>query len=176
MDELLSDIKGDDEKGGNYVQLEKGTKDRLKLVSGLFEEDYWSLVGLGLTGDKDLQTVLAGIITETKYIASRVDIPQKLRVRKLMALVFAYWTLNGSEHYQYTIASQGNTLTAEQQAASVKKNSALLQPHSGQIVGILRLFGLDAEDIPDKVPHQPELGNVIPTCFTFNLNELRSSL
>ena len=176
VDELLSDIKGDDEKGGNYVQLEKGTKDRLKLVSGLFEGDYWSLVGSGLTGDKDLQTVLAGIITETKYIASRVDIPQKLRVRKLMALVFAYWTLNGSEHYQYTIASQGNTLTAEQQAASVKKNSALLQPHSGQIVGILRLFGLDAEDIPDKVPHQPGLGNVIPTCFTFNLNELRSSL
>ena len=49
-----------------------------------------------------------------------------------------------------TIASQGSTLSAEQQAASVKKSNSLLQPHSGQIVGILRMFGLDSDDISAK--------------------------
>lgn len=69
----------------------------------------------------------------------RVDLPQGEKIRMLMAHVFAYWTLSGSKHYRKKATDPND------KAATEKKNKALLQPHAGQIVGILRLLGLDEE-------------------------------
>ena len=102
-------------------------------------------MGAGLEFGKDLDTELAALVARTKGVAGRTDLSQNEKVFKLLALIFAYWTLNGSKHYQETIASQGNTLSAEVPAKSVRKNRSLLQPHAGQIVGILRMLGLDEE-------------------------------
>ena len=94
---------------------------------------------------KGLETELAAIVAKAKSVAGRPDLPQNEKVLKLMALIFAYWTLNGSRHYQETIVSQGKTLSADEQAKPVKRSRSLLQPHAGQIVGILRMLGLDEE-------------------------------
>ena len=147
VENTLSNITGDDKHGNLHAPLSKETKDRILEISKRFEEDYWALVGTGLEVDKDLETELAALVVKTKCVAEDSHLPQNEKILKLMALIFAYWTLNGSKHYQETIASQGSTLSAEQQAASVKKSNSLLQPHSGQIVGILRMFGLDSDDI-----------------------------
>ena len=132
--------------------MSKETKDRILEISKRFEEDYWTLVGAGLEFGKKLETELAALVLKTKEMAEASNLSQNEKILKLMALIFAYWTLSGSKHYQETIASQGNTLSVEEQAASVKKSNSLLQPHSGQIVGILRMFGLDVDD-DTKVSH-----------------------
>ena len=143
VDDVLSNVTGDD-KGGNLNKLlSNRAKDRLLMITKVFEEDYWTIVGAGLEFGKDLDTELAAIVDKAKGVAGQPDLPQNDKVLKLMALIFAYWTLNGSKHYQDTIASQGNTLSAEEQAKSVRRSRYLLQPHAGQIVGILRMLGLD---------------------------------
>ena len=102
-------------------------------------EEYWALVGAGLTSGKDLEIELAALVAKAKSVAGQTNLPHDEKVLKLMALIFAYWTLNGSKHYK------GKTLSAEKQAVSVKGSDSLLQPHAGQIVGILRMLGVDEE-------------------------------
>ena len=143
--DILKNITGDDEGGNLSETLSDRAKARLLAISEVFVEEYWALVGAGLTSGKDLEIELAALVAKAKGVAGQTNLPHDEKVLKLMALIFAYWTLNGSKHYQDTIASQGNTLSAEEQAISVKKSRSLLQPHAGQIVGILRMLGLDEE-------------------------------
>ena len=158
VEDILSTITGDNEDGIIDQALDEGTKDCLLKISNLFEEDYWARVGTGLECGKDLETELAALITMTKDVARRSDLPQKQKIRMLMACIFAYWTLDGSKHYQETISSQGNTLSADGQGPSVKKCRSLLQPHAGQIVGILRIFGLDEDEDLNLSPRIPTVG------------------
>ena len=158
VEDVLSMITGDDKDGIIDQALDEGTKDRLLKISNLFEEDYWARVGTGLECGKDLETELAALITMTKDVARRSDLPQKQKIRKLMACIFAYWTLDGSKHYQETISSQGNTLSADGQGPSLKKCRSLLQPHAGQIVGILRIFGLGEDEDLKLSPGTPTVG------------------
>ena len=158
VEDVLSTITGDNEDGIIDQALDEGTKDRLLKISNLFEEDYWARVGTGLECGKDLETELAALITMTKDVARRSDLPQKQKIRMLMACIFAYWTLDGSKHYQETISSQGNTLSADGQGPSLKKCRSLLQPHAGQIVGILRIFGLDEDEDLKLSPGTPTVG------------------
>ena len=145
VDGILEKVTVDDKDGNLYKPLGNQAKDRLLETSKVFEEDYWALVGAGVECGKDLETELSAIVDKAKCVAVRSDLPQNEKILKLMALIFAYWTLHGSKHYQETIASQGNTLSADDQAKLVKKRGSLLQPHAGQIVGILRMLGVDEE-------------------------------
>ena len=143
VEDMLHDISGDDETSCGQ-QLSSATKESLLQISASFEEEYWALVEAGLERNKFLSVELQSIVNKTKVISQRSDLPPKLKIRSLMAHIFAYWTLSESEHFQQ---SQARDHKLQKESSAVRKNTALLQPHSGQIVGILRLFGLD-EDSP----------------------------
>ena len=132
-------------------QLSSATKESLLQISASFEEEYWALVEAGLERNKFLSVELQSIVNKTKFISQRSDLPPKLKIRSLMAHIFAYWTLSESEHFQQ---SQGRDHKLQKESSAVRKNTALLQPHSGQIVGILRLFGLD-KGSPGTFIHSP---------------------
>ena len=141
VEDMLHDITGDDEASRGQ-QLSKVTKDSLRQVSKMFEKEYWAIVEAGLENSELLEGKLEAIVERTKNIAGCRRIPRNEKIRRLMAHIFAYWTLSDSEHFQQ---SKSRDEKAKEAPPVVKRNAALLQPHSGQIVGILRLFGLDGK-------------------------------
>jgi hypothetical protein len=145
VEATMHDITGDDETTSGQ-QLDQATKDRIVQISRLFEDEYWSLVEAGLRGVKFPHAELESIVRKTDEIAKKKGLPVKQKIRSLMAHVFAYWTLSESKHYQEAKAQKKKT---NAKPTAVKRNTSLLQPHSGQIVGIIRLLGLDEKDPVD---------------------------
>jgi hypothetical protein len=153
VEDTMHSITGDDETTSGQ-KLDQATKNRLVQISRLFEEEYWSLVEVGLEGVMFPHAELESIVRKTEEIAKKRGIPQKQKIRSLMAHVFAYWTLSESKHYQEAKAQKKKK---NARPSAVKKNTSLLQPHSGQIVGIIRLLGLDEEDPGDVFQGTPPL-------------------
>ena len=62
----------------------------------------------------------------------------------MTALIFAYWTLNSSDHYFDAYGEEN-------------RDSYLIQPHIGQVISIFRLFSI-ADDSVDLVSSAIEIG------------------
>ena len=98
----------------------------------LFDEEYWKLVESGLSSDRGVQDEMSRIVQNAKLIADKSS-DYKVKVRSLMAHVFAHWTLANSKHFAEAAIS----------SAKADKNY-LMQPHAAQVISIFRLFGIDS--------------------------------
>jgi GTP-binding protein EngB required for normal cell division len=125
-----------------------------------FDAEYWRLVEKGLL---NLRSVKSNIQHQIKLIADGKDAYED-KVIKLMVHVFAYWTLERSNHYveardvaHSASAAVKQSKPAKQQAADVsavkksKFGNYLMQPHAAQVIAIFRLLGVDkAEPVPEE--------------------------
>jgi hypothetical protein len=102
----------------------------------LFDEEYWALVEKGLAGN--IHEVSLQIIQDARMIADKPG-DSKIIVRKLMAHVFAYWTLANSHHFTEALAT------------GTESKNYLMQPHAAQVISIFRLFGIDTINIKAPV-------------------------
>ncbi len=96
----------------------------------LFDEEYWSLVEPGLI---NLQEALQKILVNAKMIAEGNELD---KLRRLIAHVFAYWTLSNAQYFSEAAVS-GLTASAD------SSKNYLMQPHVAQVVAIFRLFSID---------------------------------
>ncbi len=108
----------------------------LKTLHTSFHKEYWSLVHTGLAQDHTANALL-GLVAKIKQIPTG-DGTRKEKVRRLLAHLFAYWTIDNSSFYK------------EQQRNGGKSKQELelylMQPHPAQILGLFRLFSLDQHD------------------------------
>ena len=89
MDDVLRNVTGDDKDGNLNKLLSNRAKDRLAMITKVFEEGYWTLVGAGQEVGKELDTELEAIVAKAKCVAGRTDLLQNEKVLKLLALIFA---------------------------------------------------------------------------------------
>jgi len=106
--------------------------DLLKYHYNLFDQEYWKLVEKGLIR-AETEVVLKDLVYKAKTIPRESGEMYQTTARKLMACVFAYWTL---DHYQKS------AILSEE---SSSKNY-LLQPHAAQVIGIFRLLGIENDE------------------------------
>jgi hypothetical protein len=103
-----------------------------------FDEEYWKLVEAGLSSDRGVKDEMSRIVQNAKLIADKSS-DYKVKVRDLMAHVFAHWTLANSKHFAEAATS----------SAKADKNY-LMQPHAAQVISIFRLFGIDSTAATSK--------------------------
>ncbi len=106
----------------------------------LFYKRYDELVASGLAVD-DNEEAKGNLVTAAKLIKDSSDYPEyKDKIRELLAHLCAYWTLDES-------AATYKRMMKGEEATHETCKEYLMQPHAAQIVGILRLFGMDQTDI-----------------------------
>lgn len=123
IDYVLENLKGDD------IEKERLLKRYIE-----FDSKYKSLIQLHLRKNLDLIPLISDIkllaghhIQDPQDVKWNIDMATKLP--KLLAYIFAIWTLQNAEHY----------FEARDLA---DKESYLLQPHAAQVISIFRLLGV----------------------------------
>lgn len=140
---LLASLRGDN--------CEEENKERLLYHCEEFYKKYNSLVNSGLTKivrnpRDEADNILTGLATASRDLVKE-NMPQPMKIRDLIAHIFAHWTLSKAKHYKdYHLrqADQKGVDTGDEEGKNL-----LLQPHGGQILALMRIFGLDQEDIED---------------------------
>jgi uncharacterized protein (DUF1330 family) len=113
----------------------------LKKLHDLWHERYWNLVEEGyLKDDAPQQKRCLEDLVIRAY--RKIKSPTQMPSVKVLAYVFAYWTLSKlySKPRVSMVETSQEVAAAQQQTLNREE---LLQPHAAQIIAILRLLGLD---------------------------------
>jgi len=129
IEDVLREIRGDNIRAT-----------KLKQLYGSFDIEYWNYVDTYMVAQpKKKSQILAHIKSDARVSAKKLTAkpasksPNYVEVgTKLMACLFAYWTL---AHYQKT------SILADSDKNKVKH--LLLKPHATQVVAIFRMLGMD---------------------------------
>ena len=118
----------------------------LRDAHAAFDAEYWGLVqdGLRSPGAADR------IVREAREAAAHA--PTAATVRRLVAQVFAFWTLS---HTQYYAEARG---AADGAAAGAHLTNYLLQPHSAQVLSVFRLLNVDGSSDAPLAHHLVQIG------------------
>jgi hypothetical protein len=116
----------------------------LRTQYDLFDKEYWGIVKQRLELQSfDLKAELHSIVADTVRVAAQ-PLDPVATPRSLMAHVFAYWTIEHSEHYFQAKTSGASATDAGGEASGDgDQKSFLTQPHAAQILAIFRMLGLD---------------------------------
>ena len=129
--------------------------------SDSYEDEYEELLEPLLNVDLTNQQADAkqdDIITKCLIVARRLDLSRADQIRSLMAHIFAVWTVDESrtvyvENKRLEINSDGHS-------SAHQAEDFLRRPHSGQILALLRIFGLDREESEVEGKPTVTVGNV----------------
>lgn len=124
-----------------------------------FHTHYWEQVmkvanthTAAATVKKKYAQSLEDIAIEANLLKNK-SIPTCQMVVSLMALLFAHWTLSESEKFFERLKGGGEKYDITQQLF-------LKQPHPAQIVSILRLLGIDQQEVKAETKGRTVLGNI----------------
>ena len=122
---------------------------RLNIQSEKFKMEYCKLrdplLNDNLSEDK-VDRLIIIMITKCQKVAACSDLSRADQIRSLMAHIFACLTIDKSRMEYVAHKKAGDQKMAEEY---------LLQPHSGQILALFRIFGLDEESSESKSDVKP---------------------
>ena len=133
LDYVMDHLSGDD--------LMPAVKDALRACYGVFRESYDTLIFqhlASLTSQLGQELTLEDLITQTWLLlpsspSSDISVLQEsisgVQIPKLLAHIFAVWTLKNTKHY-----NESRGIDASR--------AYLLMPHVGQIIAIFRMLGI----------------------------------
>lgn len=111
-----------------------------------FQALYTSLIDRGIENIANLGEYIARLpIRSREIISNNKSTPFEDNVRDLMAVIFAYWTLdylNKSPKISMTTETEETNANEETNEGIEKPTYTLLEPHAVQIIALFQLFGV----------------------------------
>lgn len=124
----------------------KTSRDTSLLLSeyDAYSADYWSRVDSGRYPLSNLQSAINELPAEATNISKGESLSSPTRIRRLIAILFAFWTLQNvvlSEFCDADSNDDGCESTLDEDDARDERLK-LLQPHPAQVIALFLLFGV----------------------------------